>query len=191
MPASMNVLAASKPAPTAWPRAQFGAPACRLAAMTELQREFELATRAEQRQRELERQRLLKKTPVSGPRSEELRRTPPFYSPPALPPSALAGAAGAVADGELAGVRGLLGAGARHPLSPPPARDVSATPRSIPPPLQGDIAEKAEKAAAKAAKRVSGRSKSGREEREEAAKKSAMEELKAARERKARGAEER
>lgn len=90
----------------------------RLAAMTELQREFELATRAEQRQRELERQRLLKKTP-------------------------------------------------------------------------GDIAEKAEKAAAKAAKRVSGRSKSGREEREEAAKKSAMEELKAARERKARGAEER
>ncbi|KAL4418793.1 hypothetical protein ABPG77_010202, partial [Micractinium sp. CCAP 211/92] len=90
----------------------------RLAAMTELQREFELATRAEQRQRELERQRLLKKTP-------------------------------------------------------------------------GDVAEKAEKAAAKAAKRVSGRSKSGREEREEAAKKSAMEELKAARERKARGAEER
>lgn len=90
----------------------------RLAAMTELQREFELATRAEARQRELERQRLLKKAP-------------------------------------------------------------------------GDVAEKAEKAAAKAAKRVSGRSKSGREEREEAAKKSAMEELKAARERKARGAEER
>ncbi|KAL4425311.1 hypothetical protein ABPG75_009327 [Micractinium tetrahymenae] len=89
----------------------------RLAAMTELQREFELATRAEQRQRDLERQRLLKKV--------------------------------------------------------------------------GDVAEKAEKAAAKAAKRVSGRSKSGREEREEAAKKSAMEELKAARERKARGAEER
>ncbi|KAI3434930.1 hypothetical protein D9Q98_002984 [Chlorella vulgaris] len=48
---------------------------------------------------------------------------------------------------------------------------------------------KAERAGAKAAKRV--RSKSGREEREEAAKKSAMEELKAARERKARGVEER
>lgn len=49
---------------------------------------------------------------------------------------------------------------------------------------------KAERAGAKAAKRV-GRAKSGREEREEAAKKSAMEELRAARERKARGAEER
>lgn len=50
--------------------------------------------------------------------------------------------------------------------------------------------ERAQRAGAKAAKAV-GRSKSGREEREEAAKKSAMEELKAARERKARGAEER
>ena len=38
--------------------------------MTELQREFELATRAEQRQRELERQRLLKKAPVSRASAE-------------------------------------------------------------------------------------------------------------------------
>ncbi len=136
--------------------------------MTELQREFELATRAEQRQRELERQRLLKKTPVSSPQRPRL-------------PAALRGCCMLVGcAAALASLCPWLACTAQPP--PGPRR---------PPLRQGDVAEKAEKAAAKAAKRVSGRSKSGREEREEAAKKSAMEELKAARERKARGAEER
>ena len=79
-------------------------------------------------------------------------------------------------------------------LWPPPAlllhpMTLAAFPAApCPPSPQTDA--KAERAGAKAAKRV-GRAKSGREEREEAAKKSAIEELKAARERKARGAEER
>ncbi|PRW33968.1 RNA polymerase-associated RTF1-like protein [Chlorella sorokiniana] len=99
----------------------------RLAAMTELQREFVLAERADKRNAELLRQKLLKKN------------------------DAKAAAAGAKA-----------------------AKTNDA---------------KAAAAGAKAAKTVRG--KSGREEREEAGKKRAIEELKAARERKKEGAEER
>jgi hypothetical protein len=39
---------------------------CRLAAMTELQREYELANRAEKRNQELQRQKLLKMVEARG-----------------------------------------------------------------------------------------------------------------------------
>lgn len=125
--------------------------------MTELQREYELANRAEKRNQEMLRQKLLAKVRVLCARWMGWRCRPPSGSPDRCCRTART-----------------------HTLSHCrlPAHACA----------QNDA--KAERAGAKAAKRV-GRVKSGREEREEAAKKSAMEELKAARERKARGAEER
>ena len=137
--------------------------------MTELQREYELANRAEKRNAELQRQKLLKM--VCGPGTGAALRC-------ALPACSLHQARQAriisIPVGGFSAVFGMLQMSTPSPsATPPPQTDA-----------------KAERAGAKAAKRV-GRAKSGREEREEAAKKSAIEELKAARERKARGAEER
>lgn len=140
-------------------------PTASLAAMTELQREYELANRAEKRNLDLQRQKLLKKVGVretkqhlvwwsfvQGKHSLDLQRQKLLKQEPRQPSA----------------------------CAHPPTRPHTKTQNEA----------KAAEAGAKAAKRV-GRAKSGREEREEAAKKSAMEELKAARERKARGAEER